>query len=96
MNTPIMSILVNRQGAYETAVKHGMYQILGIKNIKKREKMCLGCHNSRRPCYPSNTSDIYRQSISLQVISDMKKGGEQRKGDYVNLKHQLIPPFPQY
>ncbi len=87
---------VNRQGAYETAIRHGMYQILGIKNIKRREKMCLGCHNSRRPCYPSLAKDIYRQSISLQVITDMKKGGEQSRGEYVNLKHQLIPPFPQY
>ncbi len=87
---------VNRQGGYETAVKHGMYQILGIKGIKKREKMCLGCHNSRRPCYPIMSEDIYRQSISLQVVTDMKKGGDPKKGYYVDLKHHLIPPFPQY
>lgn len=87
---------VDRQGGYATAIKHGMSQILGIKNIKRREKMCLGCHNSRRPCYPSTSKEIYRQSISLQVISDMKKGGEKSKAEYVNLRHQLIPPFPQY
>lgn len=80
---------VNRQGAYETAVKNGMYPILGIKNIKKREKLCLHCHTATRPCYPVLTEDIYRQTISLQVISEL------RKGDLI-LKHQLIPPFPQY
>jgi hypothetical protein len=80
---------VNRQSAYETALKNGMYPILGIKNIKKREKLCLRCHNSQRPCLPTDPKDIYRQSISLQVITDMKKGD-------LNLGHHLIPPFPQY
>lgn len=80
---------VNRQGAYETALKNGMYPILGIKNIKKREKLCLHCHTGSRPCYPVLSGDIYRQTISLQVISEL------RKGDLI-LKHQLIPPFPQY
>jgi hypothetical protein len=80
---------VNRQSAYETALKNGMYPTLGIKNIKKREKLCLLCHTSRRPCFPAEPKEIYRQSISLQVISDMKKGD-------LNLWHQLIPPFPQY
>ncbi|MBN2161251.1 MAG: hypothetical protein JW807_17820 [Spirochaetes bacterium] len=80
---------VNRQGAYETALKNGMYPILGIKNIKKREKLCLHCHTKGRPCYPVLAEDIYRQTISLQVISELRKGD-------LNLKHQLIPPFPQY
>jgi hypothetical protein len=87
---------INRQGAVETAAKNGMYPVLGIRNIKKREKMCLHCHNSQRPCYPTTSKEMYRQSISLQVISDMRKGGDPTKGDYVNLKHQLIPPLPQY
>ena len=80
---------VNRQSAYETALKNGMYPILGIKNIKKREKLCLRCHTSQRPCFPADPKDMYRQSISLQVITDMKKGD-------LNLSHRLIPPFPQY
>lgn len=80
---------VNRQSAYETALKNGMYPILGIKNIKKREKLCLRCHSSQRPCFPSNPKEVYRQSISLQVITDMKKGD-------LKMGHQLIPPFPQY
>lgn len=88
--------LVNRQGAYETALKNGMYPVLGIRSIKKREKMCLRCHNSRRPCFPTTAAEIYRQSISLPVIADMKKGSDSTKGDFVNLKHLLIPPFPQY
>ena len=80
---------VNRQSAYETALKNGMYPILGIKNIKKREKLCLRCHSSQRPCFPADPKEVYRQSISLQVITDMKKGD-------LNLGHHLIPPFPQY
>ena len=87
---------VNRQGGFEKGIKNGMNQILGIKNIKKREKMCLKCHNSGRLCYPATNKEIYRQSISLQVIADMKKEGDPKKGEYVNLKHSLIPPFPQY
>jgi hypothetical protein len=87
---------VNRQGGYETAQKNGMYPVIGIKNIKKREKMCLHCHDSKRPCYPTTSKEIYRQSIPIQVIADMKKGGDPSKADSVNLKHQLIPPFPQY
>lgn len=80
---------VNRHGAYDTALKNGMYPTLGIKNIKKREKLCLRCHNGRRPCFPADPKEIYRQSISLQVITDMKKGE-------LVLEHRLIPPFPQY
>ena len=80
---------VNRQAAYETALKNGMYPILGNKNMKKREKLCLHCHSSGRPCFPSESKEIYRQSISLQVISTLKKGT-------LDLNHLLIPPFPQY
>jgi len=80
---------LNRQGGYETAQKYGMYPVLGIKKIKQREKLCLHCHNNKRPCFPADPKEIYRQLISLQVISDMKKGE-------LVLKHQLIPPFPQY
>jgi hypothetical protein len=80
---------INRLGAFEMALKNGMYPILGIKNIKKREKLCLRCHNGRRPCFPDDPKEIYRQSISLQVITNMKKGE-------LVLEHRLIPPFPQY
>ena len=80
---------VNREGGYETALKNGMYPILGIKNIKKREKLCLRCHTGDRPCYPTDPKEIYRQSITLQTIAEMRKGD-------LNLKHPLIPPFPQY
>lgn len=80
---------VNRQAAYETALKNGMYPILGARNIKKREKLCLRCHNSGRPCFPAESKEMYRQSISLQVISSMRKGT-------LDMGHSLIPPFPQY
>jgi len=80
---------VNRMSAYETARKNGMYPTLGIKNIKKREKLCLHCHNDKRPCFPDDPKEIYRQSISLQVITSLRKGT-------MNFNHHLIPPFPQY
>ncbi len=81
--------ILNRKSAYEKAQKKGMYPTLGIKNIKKREKLCLHCHDNRRPCFPTDPKEIYRQSISLQVITDLKKGSNY-------FKHYLIPPFPQY
>ena len=79
-----------------TARKNGMTNILGDKNIKRREKMCLGCHNDKRPCYPTDVQEIYRQSISLQVITQMRKGSVQQKDrdSAVDLRHRLIPPFP--
>jgi hypothetical protein len=80
---------INRVSAYEKAQKNGMYPTLGIKNIKKREKLCLHCHDNNRPCYPTDPKEVYRQSISLQVITDLRKGS-----NYFN--HHLIPPFPQY
>ncbi len=80
---------VNRQAAYDTALKNGMYPILGNKNMKKREKLCLRCHSSNRPCFPIESKEIFRQSISLQVISTLKKGT-------LDMTHLLIPPFPQY
>jgi hypothetical protein len=80
---------VNRQTAYETALKNGMYPTLGNKNMKKREKLCLRCHRSSRPCFPTESKEIYRQSISLQVIASLKKGT-------LDMNHLLIPPFPQY
>lgn len=80
---------VNRKMAYDTALKNGMYPILGAKNIKKREKLCLRCHSSKRPCFPTEPKEIYRQSISLQVITSKRKGT-------MDFEHSLIPPFPQY
>jgi hypothetical protein len=79
----------NRQGGYKSALKYGMYPVLGIRRIKQRERLCLHCHNHARACFPSDPREVYRQSISLQVISDMRKGS-------LVLSHPLIPPFPQY
>ena len=81
--------LVNRRGAYEKARKGGMYPTIGIKNIKKREKLCLHCHNKKRQCFPTDSKSIREQTIPLQVISSMRKGK-------IDLKHSLIPPFPEY
>jgi hypothetical protein len=64
----------NRESAYSKAVKYGMYPILGIKHLKKREKLCLHCHNSNRPCFPTETAEIQRQQHPIQVIDTLRKG----------------------
>jgi len=72
-----MSIHVNftnRESAYTKAVKNGMYPILGIKNLKKREKLCLHCHTSERACYPTEKNEIQQQHLPIQVIDTLKKG----------------------
>lgn len=80
---------INRKVAYDKAQKYGMYPVLGIKNIKKREKLCLRCHSNTRPCVPADQADVNRQNHSLQVISELRKGT-------MVIKHPLVPPFPQY
>jgi hypothetical protein len=63
----------NRESAYNQAVKYGMYPILGIKHLKKREKLCLHCHNSDRPCFPTDMIKIQRQQHPIQVIDALRK-----------------------
>jgi hypothetical protein len=63
----------NRESAYNKAIKYGMYPILGIKHLKKREKLCLHCHNSDRPCFPTDSKEIQRQQHPIQVIDTLKK-----------------------
>ena len=71
-----MSIHVNytnRESAYNKSIKYGMYPILGIKHLKKREKLCLHCHNSDRPCFPTDKQEIQRQLHPIQVIDTLRK-----------------------
>ena len=72
----------NRSGGYATAIKNGMYPILGIESLKLREKLCLSCHQKGRPCYPKGTRDIYKFHIPIQVIDSLQKGE-------VNFKHNV-------
>ncbi len=86
----------DRKQAYVTARKNGMLNTLGDRNLKRREKLCFSCHNDKRPCYPTESKEIYRQTISLQVITEMRKGSlrERDRDTAVDLRHKLIPPFP--
>jgi len=72
----------NRESAYVNAVKNGMYPILGIEQLKKREKLCLHCHTAERPCMPTDREGIRKQIITIQVIDKLVKGD-------IKLKHQL-------
>jgi len=72
----------NRANGYATAIKNGMYPILGIQSLKTREKLCLSCHQKNRPCYPKDTKDHYKFQIPIQVIDSLRRGD-------ANLKHPL-------
>ncbi len=76
IETEIHVDFMNREAAYQRAISRGMYPILGIDHIKNREKLCRHCHNKERLCYPDTVKEIRRQSISLQVIIEMKKGDQ--------------------
>jgi len=60
---------------YRIAKKNGMYPILDYEtNLKKREKLCLYCHNSKRECMPTDKDGIQKQKITIQVIDQLRKG----------------------
>ncbi len=72
---------INRTRAYKKAISNGMFPIIGIDHLGKREKMCLRCHSKKRLCYkPSNKN---RYEMPIQVIDSMKKSGK------VDLSHPL-------
>jgi len=73
----------DRRKGYATAKKHGMYPILDYEdNLLKREKLCLNCHDERRPCMPVTMKEIKAQKITIQVIDTLRKGD-------VNFSHPL-------
>lgn len=63
-------IFGNREKAYRKAISLGMYPILGTNGIKAREKVCRGCHNEKRPCYPKDPALQQHQYLPLQLIAD--------------------------
>ncbi len=75
---------LDREGAYMKAIKKGMYPVLSIvdSHLKKREKLCLSCHNESRPCYPEDPGERVKQKITIQVIDKLVKGD-------VDLRHPL-------
>jgi cytochrome c peroxidase len=65
----------DQKKGYVTAKKYGMYPVLDHEeNLIKREKMCRFCHNGKRPCMPTESREIMRQYISIQVIDKLRKG----------------------
>jgi len=72
----------SRENGYRKAIKFGMYPILGITSLKRREKLCLSCHTKDRLCYPENLINIYEFKIPIQTIDSLMKGD-------VNFRHPL-------
>jgi hypothetical protein len=56
----------NRAGAYAKAIGFGMYPIIGIDHIRNREKLCLLCHTTARPCNPEDPKASKEQELSFQ------------------------------
>ena len=66
---------LQKKRGYTIAKKHGMYPILDYEdNLINREKLCLYCHNDKRPCMPLDIKGIKKQKISIQVIDKLRKG----------------------
>lgn len=72
----------SRENGYRTAIKFGMYPILGIASLKTRERLCLSCHTKERPCFPEKTDSIYQYKMPIQTIDSLWKGD-------VNFRHPL-------
>ena len=72
----------SRENGYRRGIRYGMYPILGIASLKKREKLCLSCHRQERPCYPENILNNYNYKIPIQTIDSLMKGD-------VNFRHPL-------
>lgn len=72
----------SRENGYKRAQKYGMYPILGIESLKRRERLCLSCHRKDRPCFPENKVNNYEYNIPIQTIDQLWKGD-------VNFRHPL-------
>lgn len=72
----------DRKKGYTTAQKYGMYPILGIEHLKNREKLCLSCHNEKRPCIPNTSEELLKKKMTIQVVDKLIRGD-------VKLRHPL-------
>jgi len=72
----------SRENGYRKGIKLGMYPILGIESLRKREKLCLSCHTQERPCFPENKVNNYEYKIPIQTIDSLWKGD-------TNFRHPL-------
>ncbi len=75
---------IDKKLAYMKAIRLGMYPVLDIvdEHLKNREKLCLHCHNEKRPCLPVDPQKRQFQKLSIQTIEKMMKGD-------INLRHKL-------
>lgn len=72
-----------RPNGYLRAKKNGMYPVLDYEpDLKKREKVCLSCHNDNRPCMPATIEEILRQKITIHTVDTLRKGD-------LNLSHPI-------
>lgn len=72
----------SRENGYRRALRLGMYPILGIESIKRRERLCTTCHRNDRPCFPKGSKDIHTQKIHIHTIDSLIKGD-------TNFRHPL-------
>jgi len=72
----------SRENGYRKAITLGMYPIRGIESLKTRERLCLSCHRTDRPCFPENPANRYKFKIPIQTIDSLEK-------DDVNFRHPL-------
>lgn len=71
-----------RENGYRKAIRLGMYPILGIESLKRRERLCGTCHKNERPCFPQGSKDIQNQKIYIHTIDSLIKGD-------TNFRHPL-------
>lgn len=71
-----------RENGYKKAILSGMYPILGIESLKRRERLCYTCHNNDRPCFPQDPKDIQKQKLYIHTIDSLIKGD-------INFRHPL-------
>ena len=71
----------SRENGYRRALNAGMYPIRGIKSLKFRERLCLSCHDKKRPCFPEN-GNPWDYLIPIQTVDSLEKGD-------VNFRHPL-------
>ncbi len=63
-----------RENGYRRAIASGMYNIIGDDRLKSRERLCTGCHDEERPCYPERKEEKLHQKMTIQVVDKMMRG----------------------
>ncbi len=72
----------SRKNGYRRALKAGMYNILGSERLKTRERLCLSCHDEKRPCFTPVRGGVQMKKLTIHSIDGLYK-------DRVNFRHPL-------